>query len=212
VSQLAIFKHNNEKSTEQTATEAESAEKVYLPYLHDLVTLIAGVILVFSFLFRVVIVSGPSMNSTLIDGDWLLLLGNVLYGEPKKGDIIVASKDSFDNGAPIIKRVIATAGETVDIDFDAGIVYVNGEALDEPYTLTPTNLREGISFPLTVDEGCIFVMGDNRNVSKDSRSTDIGQVDCREVLGKALFLFFPGDPDGARGPDKREMGRIGAVS
>ena len=209
---MTIFKHNNEKSTEQTATEAESAEKVYLPYLHDLVTLIAGVILVFSFLFRVVVVSGPSMNSTLIDGDWLLLLGNVLYGEPQKGDIIVASKDSFDNGAPIIKRVIATEGEIVDIDFDSGIVYVNGISLDEPYTLTPTNLREGMSFPLTVDEGCIFVMGDNRNVSKDSRSTDIGQVDCREVLGKALFLFFPGDPDGARGPDKREMGRIGAVS
>jgi len=209
---LTIFKHDNEKSTEQTATEAESAEKVYLPYLHDLVTLIAGVILVFSFLFRVVVVSGPSMNSTLIDGDWLLLLGNVLYGEPQKGDIIVASKDSFDNGAPIIKRVIATEGEIVDIDFDSGIVYVNGIPLDEPYTLTPTNLREGMSFPLTVDEGCIFVMGDNRNVSKDSRSTDIGQVDCREVLGKALFLFFPGDPDGARGPDKREMGRIGAVS
>ena len=209
---MTIFKHNNEKSTEQTATEAESAEKVYLPYLHDLVTLIAGVILVFSFLFRVVVVSGPSMNSTLIDGDWLLLLGNVLYGEPQKGDIIVASKDSFDNGAPIIKRVIATEGEIVYIDFDSGIVYVNGIPLDEPYTLTPTNLREGMSFPLTVDEGCIFVMGDNRNVSKDSRSTDIGQVDCREVLGKALFLFFPGDPDGARGPDKREMGRIGAVS
>jgi len=209
---LTIFKHDNEKSTEQTATEAESAEKVYLPYLHDLVTLIAGVILVFSFLFRVVVVSGPSMNSTLIDGDWLLLLGNVLYGEPQKGDIIVASKDSFDNGAPIIKRVIATEGEIVDIDFDSGIVYVNGIPLDEPYTLTPTNLREGMSFPVTVDEGCIFVMGDNRNVSKDSRSTDIGQVDCREVLGKALFLFFPGDPDGARGPDKREMGRIGAVS
>ena len=209
---MTIFKHDNEKSTEQTATEAESAEKVYLPYLHDLVTLIAGVILVFSFLFRVVVVSGPSMNSTLIDGDWLLLLGNVLYGEPQKGDIIVASKDSFDNGAPIIKRVIATEGEIVDIDFDSGIVYVNGIPLDEPYTLTPTNLREGMSFPLTVDEGCIFVMGDNRNVSKDSRSTDIGQVDCREVLGKALFLFFPGDPDGARGPDKREMGRIGAVS
>ena len=209
---MTIFKHNIEKSSEQTATEAESAEKVYLPYLHDLVTLIAGVILVFSFLFRVVVVSGPSMNSTLIDGDWLLLLGNVLYGEPQKGDIIVASKDSFDNGAPIIKRVIATEGEIVDIDFDSGIVYVNGIPLDEPYTLTPTNLREGMSFPLTVDEGCIFVMGDNRNVSKDSRSTDIGQVDCREVLGKALFLFFPGDPDGARGPDKREMGRIGAVS
>ena len=189
--------------------EQKAAHKIYLPYIKDVVSLIAGVILIFSLLFRVIVVSGPSMNNTLVDGDWLLLLGNVLYSEPKKGDIIVASKDSFDNGAPIIKRVIATAGETVDIDFEAGIVYVNGLALEEPYTLTPTNLREGVSFPLTVDEGCIFVMGDNRNISKDSRSNDIGLIDCREVLGKAMILIFPGN-DGNR--IERDFNRIGAVS
>jgi signal peptidase I len=148
------------------------------------------------------------MNSTLLDGDWILLLGNVLYTEPKFGDIIVASKDSFDNGKPIIKRVIATEGQTVDIDFNAGIVYVDGVALVEPYTNTPTNISEGIQFPLTVSEGCIFVMGDNRNISKDSRSTQIGLIDCREVLGKALFVFVPGaDPV----TDARDVGRIGVV-
>ena len=175
--------------------------------MHDLVFLIAGVLLVFSLLFRVVVVSGPSMNDTLIDGDWLLLLSNTFYGQPKCGDIIVASKDSYDDGTPIIKRVIATQGQEVDIDFALGVVYVDGVALDEPYTLTPTNLNEGIQFPLTVDEGCIFAMGDNRNISKDSRSTEIGQIDCREVLGKAIFLFFPGnDPI-----NSREFDRIGVL-
>lgn len=184
-------------------------DSTLLSYLHDLVVLIAGLLLVFSLLFRVVVVSGPSMNDTLVDGDWLVLLGNVLYTEPKQGDIVVASKDSFDNGAPIIKRVIATEGQTVDIDFMAGIVFVDGVALKESYTLTPTNLYEGTEFPLTVQEGCVFLMGDNRNKSKDSRSPEIGQVDCREILGKAVFLIIPGNNGGET---KREFDRIGVLS
>ena len=176
-----------------------------LSYLHDLTFLIAGVLLVFSLLFRVVVVSGPSMDTTLTNGDWLLLIGNIFYQEPKYGDIIVASKDSYDNGTPIIKRVIALEGQTVDIDFDAGIVYVDGIPLDEPYTNTPTNLKEGIEFPLTVDDGCLFVMGDNRNVSKDSRSIEIGLIDRREILGKAICLVFPGDKNG------RDFTRIGVL-
>ena len=182
---------------------------IFLSYLHDLTFLIAGVLLVFSLLFRVVVVSGPSMDMTLTDGDWLLILGNVLYQNPKYGDIIVASKDTYDDGTPIIKRVIASEGQTVDIDFRAGIVYVDGVALLEPYTLTPTNLIEGMEFPLTVEEGCYFVMGDNRNVSKDSRSTEIGQIDRREILGRAIFLFFPGNNSGET---ERDYGRIGVLS
>ena len=125
-------------------------ENLFLTYLHDIVSLVASVLLIFSLCFRVVVVSGPSMNNTLIDGDWLLLTCNILYMEPKLGDVIVASKDSFDDGKPIIKRVIAKEGQTVDIDFLEGIVYVDGKALDEPYTLTPTTLPEGVSFPLKV--------------------------------------------------------------
>ena len=193
------------------ASEVGSAKSkpvnVFLSYLHDLTYLVAGVLLVFSLLFRVVVVSGPSMNNTLVDGDWLLLLSNTFYKDPQYGDVIVASKDSFDDGKPIIKRVIATEGQEVDIDFINGIVYVDGTALDEPYTLTPTNLNEGIVFPLTVDEGCVFAMGDNRNVSKDSRSTEIGQIDCREILGKAVFLFFPGKNDSG----SLEFNRIGVL-
>ena len=180
-----------------------------LTTLHDLVFVLAGLLLVLLLVFRVVIVSGPSMNATLIDGDYILLLGNVLYTNQKQGDIIVASKDSFKNGEPIIKRIIATEGQVVDIDFTAGIVYVDGVAMDEPYTKTPTNIQEGMSFPLTVDPGCVFVMGDNRNLSKDSRSLEIGLIDKREILGKAIFLIFPGT-EGGKIP--LQLDRIGGIA
>ena len=181
----------------------------FLSNLHDVVFLVAGVLLVFSLLFRIVIVSGPSMKNTLVDGDWLVLVGNVLYNEPKQGDVVVACKEAYENGTPIIKRVIATEGQTVDIDFEEGIVYVDGVALDEPYTLTETTLFEGVTFPLTVDEGCIFVLGDNRGESKDSRSPEIGLIDRREILGRAIFVLFPGNDGGKM---TRELGRIGVIS
>lgn len=193
------------KNTEDVS---KSTVKSVMTYLHDFACLSAAVFFVFLLFFRVVIVSGPSMYDTLVDGDYLLLLSSTIYGQPKQGDIIVASKDSFNDGEPIIKRVIATEGQTVDIDFVAGVVYVNGEALDEPYTYTPTNLDENVKFPLTVNEGCVFVMGDNRNRSKDSRDPEIGQIDCREILGKAIFLFYPGTDEG-RLP--RQFSRIGSL-
>lgn len=182
--------------------------KNILVYLHDIICLLCAVLLIFLLVFRVAIVSGASMYDTLVDGDYLLLLGNVFYTDPKYGDIVVIKKASFDNGTPIVKRIIATEGQTVDIDFEAGIVYVDGTALNEPYTYTPTNQGEGISFPLTVDAGCVFVMGDNRNISKDSRSPEIGLIDKREILGKAIFLFIPGTDEG-RLP--RQYYRIGSL-
>ena len=184
-------------------------DKVCLSNLHDVVFLVAGVLLVFSILFRVVIVSGPSMKNTLIDGDWLLLMGNVLYRNPEQGDVIVACKEAYENGTPIVKRVIATEGQVVDIDFVTGTVKVDGKVLHEPYILTPTDRDEGVKFPLTVPEGCLFVLGDNRGESKDSRSPEIGLIDEREVLGKAIFIVFPGND---KGNIERDIGRIGVIS
>ena len=203
-------KEQNASSQQPCGCEGKQnpVTKTILSYLRDFVMLLAGVVLVFSLLFRVVVVSGPSMKNTLYDGDYILLLNNALYTDPQPGDIIVACKESFHDGEPIIKRIIATEGQTVDIDFEAGIVYVDGVALDEPYTNTPTNVQEGMQFPLVVNEGCVFVMGDNRNASKDSRSLEIGQIDKREILGKALFLVFPGSPDPAT---ERDFSRIGAL-
>ena len=178
------------------AEEKESWKDSLMIFLHDTIALFAVVMVVFVLLFRIVVVSGSSMYQTLWHNDYLLIMSSVICGDPEAGDIIVASKDSFNDGEPIIKRVIATEGQTVDIDFDAGIVYVDGVALEEDYTYTPTNVSEGVAFPLTVAEGCIFAMGDNRNRSRDSRYPDIGLIDQREVLGRAVFLLLPGTGDG----------------
>lgn len=197
------------KKVENRKKEENSGwKKSVVLYLHDLLYMLVFIMVLFLLVFRVIVVSGSSMYHTLLDGDYLLLLGNQFYQDPKQGDVIVASKRSFDDGAPIIKRVIATEGQTVDIDFERGIVSVDGVPLEEDYTHTPTNLYEGVEFPQTVAEDCIFVMGDNRNHSMDSRSLEIGQIDRREILGKALFLFLPGTDRGHSGPDFERIGAI----
>lgn len=203
-----------ELTKEDEPKKATAWQKVFLVYLHDLVYLLSALIVVFLLLFRIVIVSGTSMNNTLYDGDYLLLLGNTFYHNPSYGDVIVASKESFDNGAPIVKRVIATEGQWVRIDAETGIVYVGDtedtmQPLEEIYIKDPT-MQDGDmgDAPIRVDEGCLFVMGDNRMNSKDSRYTEIGLVDKREVLGKVFFLFLPGSNKGTEAPD---FGRVGVV-
>ena len=183
-------------------------KKSVILYLHDLLYMLVAILLVFLLFFRVIVVSGDSMYSTLLDGDYLLLLGNLFYQEPEHGDIVVISKKSFDDGKPIVKRVIAVEGQTVDIDFENAVVYVDGVALEEPYINSPTSFNEGNTFPLTVAENCIFVLGDNRGVSRDSRDPVIGQIDRREVLGKAIFLMLPGT---SHGNLPRDTGRIGVM-
>ncbi|MBQ7329246.1 MAG: signal peptidase I [Oscillospiraceae bacterium] len=158
--------------------------------------------------FRVIVVSGPSMKETLQNGDCIVLLSSVFYNEPKYGDIVVVSKKAYKDGEPIIKRVIATEGQEVNIDFYKGIVSVDGVELDEPYVNTPTNEYEGIEFPQIVPTGCVFVLGDNRNLSKDSRSPDIGMIDKREILGKALVIALPGPNEVTK---KRDFKRIGVL-
>ena len=195
------------KNSNNQKTESNWKESVIL-YLHDLLYMLTAVLLVFLLFFRVIVVSGDSMYSTLLDGDYLLLLGNLFYQQPEHGDIVVISKQSFDNGKPIVKRVIATEGQTVDIDFEHAIVYVDGVALEEPYINSPTSFNEGMVFPLTVAEDCIFVLGDNRGVSRDSRDPLIGQIDKREVLGKAMLLMLPGT---SHGNLTRDFGRIGVI-
>ena len=157
-------------------------------WLQTVVTALVACILIFVFAARTVGVVGPSMQQTLIEGD-RLIISNLFY-TPKYGDIVVLRKDTFKDD-PIIKRVIATEGQTVDIDFDAGVVYIDGAALDEPYVNTPTYEREDFDGAVTVPEGCVFVMGDNRNRSTDSRTDSIGCVDTRYILGKAVLRITP---------------------
>lgn len=186
----------------------ESWQKRLFRDAKDVLYLLAIFMLVYILCFRTVVVRGASMYDTLMEGDRLLLVNHLLYWEPQQGDVIVASKDSFRSGDCFIKRVIATEGQEVDIDFSTGTVYVDGQVLEEPYLYSQTLNFEGVTFPVTVPEGCLFVMGDNREESLDSRSHSIGFVDEREVLGKAIFLMIPGVDENT---NSRDFGRIGVI-
>ena len=141
-------------------------------------------------LVRLMAVSGNSMWPTLHNGD-LMLASNLFY-EPARGDIIVLNKKGFFNSQPIVKRVIGTGGDEININFEDGTVWVNGELLDEPYIAEPTVKAEGLAFPQTVPDDCIFVMGDNRNHSDDSRDPALGMVDTRCVIGKVRLVLPTG--------------------
>lgn len=202
------MKTKNQETSDTKGEKLTFTQSVLL-YLHDIVYLLGIILLILMLVFRVVVVFGSSMLPTLVSGDRLLLLSTPLYHTPSYGDIIVASKDSFEDGEPIIKRVIAVEGQTVDIDFSTGTVYVDGVALNEPYINNLTTLSEGVNFPLVVEDGCVFVLGDNRGRSQDSRSPQIGQIDKREILGKAFFLFLPGINEETK---QRDFDRIGGLS
>ena len=176
--------------------------------LHDMIFMLVIVTAVLMLFLRLIVVDGPSMENTLLNGDYMLLVSNMFYKNPAHGDVVVVSKQAYSNGKPIVKRVIATEGQIVDMDFQNGIVYVDGCPLEEDYTNTPTNLDEGAVFPQIVEEGCVFVMGDNRNNSKDSRSLEIGQVDKREFLGKVAVLLFPGTDHGTQARDTHRIGTV----
>ena len=204
-----MFKKKEMNPAEKPERKYNKRQQFFLE-AKDIVLILVVFMLIYMLCFRVVIVVGDSMFDTLAEGDRLLLISSVLYNNPKYGDIVVVSKDSFRNGECFVKRVIATEGQTVDIDFTTGSVFVDGELLQEDYIYTRTMLDEGVNFPLTVEEGCVFVMGDNRMDSKDSRSPDIGLVDCREILGKAVLLMFPGT--GSRdNPVPFDLSRIGGI-
>lgn len=209
-----------DKNTEQLAQELNAGEErgeelvekipgrdVY-ETVSSLVSALLAVVLVFTFLVRMMGVDGGSMIPTLQHGDRLLVVNSLLCGDYEAGDIVIARKQSFDD-KPIVKRVIATEGQTVDIDFSLGRVYVDGELLEEDYINDLTYREEGTQFPLTVPEGSVFLMGDNRNHSNDSRDSSLGPVDTRLLIGKAVFLLFPG-PDYLT--EQRDFSRIGLLN
>ena len=177
-------------------------------WVQSLVGSVLVAVAIFTFVIRMMGVDGHSMLNTLQHGDRLLVVNSMLYHDYKYGDIVILRKNGVFDDDPIVKRVIAVEGQTVDIDFAEGIVYVDGEALEEDYIREPTYTAEGTEFPLTVPEGSIFVMGDNRNGSSDSRDYRLGTVDTRYVIGKAAFLIFPG-PDYET--EKRDFKRIGVI-
>ena len=195
---------NTTDNVELTSTKTNVLKVVY-DWLDSIVISVIAVIILFAFVFRVVSIVGDSMNNTLNNGDRIVIFN--LFYTPKQGDVIVVSRNvsnSFANEQrgkePIIKRVIATEGQKVDITFDEngiGHVFVDGKQFGDSYAkeaMYDVYIQNAVSFPQTVPEGHIFVLGDNRNNSLDSRSADIGNngmFDTRYVLGKALFRFLP---------------------
>ena len=158
-------------------------------WLEALVSALTVIILLFTFFIRLIGVDGNSMYPTLHHGDQLIV-SHMFYSKPKAGDIVVLTKKSFLSD-PIVKRVIATEGQTVDINFDTHEVMVDGEIVNEPFINEPTSNPINMTFPQTVPENCVFVMGDNRNHSSDSRDTRLGMVDSRYIIGRALVRIFP---------------------
>jgi signal peptidase I len=146
-------------------------------------------VILFAFVFHVIDVVGSSMVPTLHNGDKMLVSG-LLY-KPKAGDVVVFKKKEYDPNKALVKRVIATEGQEINMDFANGIVYIDGEAIAEPYINELTYNKLDFIGPKTVPEGCVFVMGDNRNASVDSRKSEIGMLDTRLILGRAYAVIYP---------------------
>lgn len=185
--------NDNEKITENNKNEKETPAFISSIYegLSVVISAIFIIALVFTFAFRLVGVSGSSMVNTLVDGDWLIV--TPYYDDPEYGDIVI-STHRLESMGPIVKRVIATEGDEVNID-EEGNVFVNGEALDEDSYTVPVSRRYGdLTYPVTVPEGHVMLMGDNRPLSSDSRYSYVGFAPVDALLGKAQFRLS-GDSD-----------------
>lgn len=200
----------NYEVLDENKKEASSAED-YLDWVETIVCAFFVVILIFTFILRVANVDGESMLPTLVDGDRLVV--SHLFYEPAQGDIVIVnninghvynSANELETVAgidskpkAIVKRVVAVGGQTVNINFETGEVSVNGTVIDEPYINELTKMDEGgHQYPVTVPVGYVFVMGDNRMNSTDSRDGRVGFVAEEDILGKVLLRIFPFDSIG----------------
>ncbi len=180
------------KDTEKNALPQDTlARKEIYDWIQCLLTALVVCVLIFIYFIRVIDVSGTSMLPTLNNGDKMLV--SDLFYKPRAGDVVVFRAEDYDPNKALVKRVIATENQTVNIDFDHGIVYVDGEAIEEDYINSPTTTKLDFIGPQTVPEGCVFVLGDNRDKSTDSRKSEIGMVDERLILGKVYLVIFPLD-------------------
>lgn len=176
-----------------TPPKGGKAVRTILEWTEEIVLAVVLIAVVFTFVCRVVTVTGTSMVPSFHEGDRVLVVND--FNGVEQGDVVVIVNVLEE---PIIKRVIATEGQTVDFDYEAGVVYVDGQPVDETQfglengiTSEPFSSFELLEFPQTVPEGCVFVMGDNRNASTDSRWAALGMVDERYILGHVLAVVYP---------------------
>ncbi len=197
---MDYYFENNTDSARTFSSKKAPAFKEIFEWLDAVIISVIAVILLFTFIFRTVGIKGESMENTLYENDHVVI-SNLFYS-PKQGDIVVISRnygnvngDTNVDDSPIIKRVIAVAGQDVTIDPKTGRVMVDDMVLSEKYikegAITTWGDGSTETKTITVEEGKIFVMGDNREMSLDSRYEQIGQVDTRYVLGRAIFRIFP---------------------
>jgi len=182
-----------EEQAQEELSPQEKFRRSVLEWVETIVMAIVLVAVVFTFVVRIITVDGGSMKPTYHDGDRVLVSG--FAGEIRKGDVVIIV-NALDE--PIIKRVVATAGQTVDFDLALGEVTVDGVPLmgeefgiENGITMVPDLPGQVLEFPQTVPENCVFVLGDNRGNSTDSRYLEVGMVDHRNILGKVIFNVYP---------------------
>lgn len=188
---------------EENKESAQTAANEVFDWLESILTAVITIVLIFTFVIRINTVDGDSMNPTLTAGQKLVV--SDLFYTPDYNDIVIVQAAKLDGGKPIVKRIIGLPGDTIRIDFESGTVYRNGAALpletrsgiiyeDGHAINTVTTLRQDMlsNVDYTVPEGSYFVMGDNRNNSKDSRLLSvIGFIDKNYIAGRAVFSIFP---------------------
>ena len=185
-----MSKHSKKTNTElPELTPREKSRREIYDWIYCLSVALITCVVIFAFFIRLIDVRGTSMNPTLNNNDKMLVSG--LFYEPKVGDVVVFKKDEYDPERALVKRVIATEGQVINMDFDHGIVYVDGVPIEEDYIMEPTTNKIDFIGPQTVPENCVFVMGDNRNASTDSRDERIGMVDVRLIIGRAYCVIYP---------------------
>jgi len=180
---------DKKKQTAGETPDPYAASKELYDWILCLIFALIVCVLLFAFAFHVIDVVGSSMFPTLHNGEKMLV--SDLFYKPKAGDVVIFKKAEYDPNKALVKRVIATEGQEINMDFTNGIVYIDGEPIIEDYINELTFNKLDFIGPKTVPEGCVFVMGDNRNASVDSRKSEIGMLDTRLIIGRAYYVIYP---------------------
>ena len=201
------------EENEQPKKRAEGFAWEFYSLLHDFTYILAAVTILFVFAVRFVGVDGNSMVPTLYNRDYMLLASNFWNTSYKQGDIVVITVPDVFDSHPIVKRIIATEGMEVTVDYRTGDVKVDGEVLNEPYIFEKIRATGGGEVTVKVPQGCVYVMGDNRNHSSDSRYQPLGTIDTRRIMGKVLCIALPGKTTNENGVSTggRDFSRFGLV-